>query len=213
MATGTSPDDRATPDAILDAAESLFAHQGFAATTIKQLAAAAHCNSALLYYYFTDKAGLYDAVLSRMVGRVIAMGRAALADDHDPALAIRAILAGQGRLMQQHPAAVQLIGRELLAGASSRAGAPIRQLAAQLFTRLCAVIRRGQETGVFRADIDPRFAAISLIGQQSYFYFAAPAVGILLAEEGGALDDATRRAFASHVAAFSLQALSARSPE
>ncbi len=199
-------DDRSTQDTILDAAEGLFADKGFAATTIKDIATAASCNSALLYYYFTDKEGLYRAVLERLVQRIIAMGTAALAEEHDPALAIRAILAGQARLMQQHPAAIRLIGRELLGGNTSRSGEPIRQLAARLFTRLCATIRRGQETGVFRADVDARFAAISLIGQQAYF-FAAPAVGILLAEDGGTLDDASRRAFTSHVADFSLTAL------
>jgi AcrR family transcriptional regulator len=196
-------------DAILDAAEVLFAEKGFAATTIKDIGQAAACNSALLYYYYTDKEGLYAAVLERVVQRIIAMGTAALDEQHDPALAIQAVLSGQARLMQHHPAAIRLIGRELLAGDASRAGAIIHQLAATLFRRLCETIRRGQESGVFRDDVDARFAAISLIGQQSYFYFAAPAVRILLEDNGGMLDDPTRRAFTSHVAAFSLAALAA----
>jgi len=44
-----------TRDLILDAAEQLFAAQGFTATTIKQIGRAAGVNSALLYYYFADK--------------------------------------------------------------------------------------------------------------------------------------------------------------
>src|SRR5690606_20508205 len=107
-------DDRSTPNAILGAAEQLFADKGYAATTIKDIATAASCNSALLYYYYKDKDGLYRAVLDRLIERVIAMGTAALHDQHDPKLAIQAILAGQARLMQQHPAAIRLIGRELL---------------------------------------------------------------------------------------------------
>ena len=55
-----------TRDSILDAAEALFARQGFDATTIKDIGTAAGVNAALLYYYFTDKATLYEAVLRRM---------------------------------------------------------------------------------------------------------------------------------------------------
>ena len=40
-----------TQDLILDAAERLFARQGFTATTIKQIGRAASVNPALLYYY------------------------------------------------------------------------------------------------------------------------------------------------------------------
>jgi AcrR family transcriptional regulator len=55
---------------ILDAAERLFAAQGFPRTTIKQIGQAAGVNSALLYYYFGDKDRLYRsaaAVRPRLV--------------------------------------------------------------------------------------------------------------------------------------------------
>ena len=45
-------DESTTEGAILDAAVSLFARQGYARTTIKQIAGEAGVNSALLYYYF-----------------------------------------------------------------------------------------------------------------------------------------------------------------
>jgi DNA-binding transcriptional regulator YbjK len=53
-----APDARSR-DLILDAAERLFAAQGFARTTIKQIGREAGVNSALLYYYFADKHQLY----------------------------------------------------------------------------------------------------------------------------------------------------------
>ena len=42
-------DSTTSQNAILDAAEALFAETGFAATTIKDRGQAAACNSALLY--------------------------------------------------------------------------------------------------------------------------------------------------------------------
>ncbi|MEP7176615.1 MAG: helix-turn-helix domain-containing protein, partial [Gemmatimonadales bacterium] len=59
--------DPSTRDLILDAAERLFADQGFARTTIKQIGRQAGVNSALLYYYFADKDRLYREVLARFI--------------------------------------------------------------------------------------------------------------------------------------------------
>jgi AcrR family transcriptional regulator len=42
------------PDLILDHAGELFRSQGYAATTIKQIARAAGCTTAALYYHFED---------------------------------------------------------------------------------------------------------------------------------------------------------------
>jgi AcrR family transcriptional regulator len=197
----------ATKDQLLDVAEELFASQGFARTTIKRIASGANVNPALIYYYFTDKEALYGAVLQRMVGRIIAMGTAALGSTSDPVAAVRAVVAGQAHLLSSNRGWMQILVRELLDAEHSRVGEQARRLASSVFAQLCATIRRGQEVGAFRADIDARFAAISLIGQQVYFYLAHPAVRILLEHEGAALDDTTRAAFAEHVAEFSLAAL------
>jgi AcrR family transcriptional regulator len=199
----------ATRGQLLDVAEALFASEGFARTTIKRIASGANVNTALIYYYFADKEALYGAVLERMVGRIITMGTAALGSSADPVAAVRAVVAGQARLLSANRRWVQILVRELLDVDHSRVGEQARRLASSVFAQLCATIRRGQESGVFRRDIDPRFAAISVIGQQVYFYLAHPAVSILLEHEGGKLDDATRASFAEHVAEFSLAALGA----
>lgn len=49
---------------LLDAALQLFAEQGFAKTSIREIALAAQANVASISYYFGDKAGLYRAVFS-----------------------------------------------------------------------------------------------------------------------------------------------------
>jgi TetR/AcrR family transcriptional regulator len=200
----TSPESRT---AILDGAERLIASQGFSATTIKQIADAANVNTALLYYYFRDKEALYQAVVDRLLDGLIAMGTTALASETDPVAAVRAIIAGQARLLSGTPSWIRILARELLDHEHSRVGEPARRVASTIFAHLCATIRRGQAMGVFRRDLDPRFAAISLVGQQAYFYLAHPAVQVLLESEGVKLDDDTRSAFAAHVADFCLTAL------
>jgi TetR/AcrR family transcriptional regulator, regulator of cefoperazone and chloramphenicol sensitivity len=49
---------------LLDAAMALFAEQGFAKTSTREIAHAAQVNIASISYYFGDKAGLYRAVWS-----------------------------------------------------------------------------------------------------------------------------------------------------
>ena len=55
-----------TRDVILDAAERLFAGRGFAAVSMRQIAAEAGLrNQASLYHHFRNKRALYEAVLAR----------------------------------------------------------------------------------------------------------------------------------------------------
>ncbi len=51
--------------AILDAAEALFARHGFYGVTIRQVAAEAGVDTALIHYYFGAKRELFDAVFLR----------------------------------------------------------------------------------------------------------------------------------------------------
>lgn len=192
--------------AILDAAEARFARQGFDATTIKAIAGDAGVNSALLYYYFADKEALYGAVVSRFIERIATAVAPTFDGDDTPADRIRTFARRQGRTFESEPRFRKLLGRELIDFDARHAQKAFRHLAATTFARLHATIVEGQRAGIFRADVDARFAAISLVGQTAYFHFARPAVEILLAD-GKPLPAGTADAFAEHVADFTLAAL------
>ncbi len=55
-----------TRDLFLDAAESLFASQGYQGTTIKQVAARVGVQGPALYKHFTSKRALFEEVLERL---------------------------------------------------------------------------------------------------------------------------------------------------
>src|ERR1700677_4467333 len=59
-------DQSATARRILAAAEHHFAAQGLAGARTDEIAAAAHANKAMLYYYFGDKRRLHRAVLENL---------------------------------------------------------------------------------------------------------------------------------------------------
>lgn len=59
--------DRAHPtgERILDAAEALFARDGFSAVTVRQIMRKAEADVSLAYYHFKSKRDLFDAVMLR----------------------------------------------------------------------------------------------------------------------------------------------------
>jgi TetR/AcrR family transcriptional regulator len=62
---GRAHDAEGTREAILDAAEQIFAEHGFDGARIDAIAAAADYNKSLIFHYFGDKLGLYAAVIRR----------------------------------------------------------------------------------------------------------------------------------------------------
>jgi len=202
-----------TPDArtgLLDAAEQLFARQGFHSTTIKAIAAAAGVNTALLYYYFADKQALYHSVLERAFGGLIAEGQGRGLNGLDPEAAIRAFVALQASYFGQHPSRPHLFVRELIDHGAEHAAGQLTRLAATLFRRLCDVIERGQASGQFRTDLDPRRAAISTLSQVAWLQVARPAIGILIGAGPAGPSPRWTEAFADHAAEFALAALRAQ---
>jgi TetR/AcrR family transcriptional regulator len=201
-------DELQTRDLILDAAERLFATQGFAATTIKQIGTAAGVNAALLYYYFEDKEQLYYAVLHRVIGTLSERVVARMGAAHDPEGAVRALVATQAETLGARPHLPHLLMRELIDYGGANASPEFRVLSEGAFHQLCDAVRKGQRQGVFRSDLDPRLAAISTIAQVAYFCIARPVMTTLLDETPDVTGSPERvTEFGRHAADFAVAAL------
>ena len=194
---------------ILDAAERLFAAEGFARTTIKRIGREAGVNSALLYYYFGDKDRLYREVLQRLVQTLVERTTGRLAAGGTPAARLRGLLEAQAGVLTDHPTLPKLLLRDLADHDAEHAVEQVQLLAATTFRRLCDLIREGQKDGSFRTDLDPRFAAVSVIAQIGYFHLARPAVRVLLAAPPDGPSPGQTRDFTRHAVQFALAALAA----
>lgn len=201
-----------TRDEILDAAQARFAAQGFVATTIKDIAAAAGVNSALLYYYFRNKENLYQAVLARLVQGFVRRGLERLDAPGTSEARLRGFLEVFGETFGEHPHFYRLMLRELVDYAASHAVEQIKLIATTMFSRLCAVIEEGQRGGVFRSDLEPRFAAISTVSVLAHFFTARPVVGLFLGYTIKGPPPEVVRAYVRHAADFALAALATRPP-
>ena len=200
-------DPTSSQDSILDAAEQLFARQGFTATTVKQIGKEAAVNPALLYYYYDSKETLYRAMLQRILGQLLARGVDAIERASSHADRIRAFVRAQARLLGEHPHFPRLLVRELVDHQAAHAEQAITNTAAGAFRRLCEVIEAGQRDGAFRKSLDPRFTAISIIAQVAYFAIARPAVGLLLGHGTSGPPRAVSDEFYVHAEEFALAAL------
>jgi AcrR family transcriptional regulator len=64
-------DAEATRRRLLDAAAKEFAEYGIAGARVDRIAAAAKSNKAQIYHYFTNKDGLFDAVVRDLAVRIV----------------------------------------------------------------------------------------------------------------------------------------------
>jgi TetR/AcrR family transcriptional regulator len=106
--------------AILDAAERLFAEQGYDATSLTQVGAAAGVSRGTPGYFFRSKVELYQAVFDRSFAEVrdaVRAGRArALASNESPETILAGAVSDYFDFLAARPNFVRLIEREALNG-------------------------------------------------------------------------------------------------
>jgi AcrR family transcriptional regulator len=150
---GETPSRR---ERILAVASAQFAEKGFAAVRIDEVAAGAEANKQLIYYYFGDKSGLYDATLEHMVQVAARFWQSMDASDLAEIFEImsEARKAGVGWR--------RFLGWE---GLQHAPGEEIRfadQRRASL-SLMTGAIRRAQERGEVSTGVDPEMMTLFLI--------------------------------------------------
>jgi AcrR family transcriptional regulator len=108
-----------TREAILDAAERLFAQQGYGATSLSQVGKLAGVSRATPGYFYGSKPDLYRAVLERCFGEVrqaVQAGRdRALASGESAEVVLEGAVADYFDFLVSRPNFVRLLEREALA--------------------------------------------------------------------------------------------------
>ena len=115
------PDDQAPPklskgqrtaSRILDAAESVFAQQGYEATTLRQIASQAGVTEPALYNHFPNKKALYEAVLNRGLAPMAKALTQLIEDGGDDAVSMGLPLA-MTDILAEHPPMAALFQQAL----------------------------------------------------------------------------------------------------
>lgn len=160
---------------ILEEAAALFAHDGFAATSVEHISKAAGVTKGALYHHFTSKEEilrvLYEDYLTERTERCTAL--VSTTDDPREQLILlihdvfATVLETKGIL------GLFLRERELL---SRESFADARVVQRRFYGTFEDVIRAGQSSGAFRTDVDSRHATYTILGTlvwSEYWYDAS----------------------------------------
>jgi TetR/AcrR family fatty acid metabolism transcriptional regulator len=146
---------------ILDAAVRVFAHKGFHTSRVGDIAEEAGVAHGLLYHYFSSK----DEVLETIFRETWAQLLADIQEiEESGAPAREQLQQATVRLLgswQRNPEVVRVIVREIARspGLQERLADLVKPVEA-----VQRIIARGQETGEFRSDFNPRLAGIVFYG-------------------------------------------------
>lgn len=163
---------RSAPDSqrrILDAAEEVFAAKGFDGARMKDIAASAGVNPALLHHYFVDKETLHEKVVERGMRALSAKGWEVLEKRPAPKEALELWVSAVTDLFHANRAIVSILHRECEAG-GARIEKLTRDVLGPVAEAVVAFLRAGQASGDFRKDLDPREVVISAFGMIAHYF-------------------------------------------
>jgi AcrR family transcriptional regulator len=150
----------AEPDAtrrnILAIATEQFAAKGYSGARIDEIAARTDTSKRMIYYYFTDKQGLFVAVLEEAYRRIRSI-ESTLDLEHLPPLeALHRLVGFTFDYQNANPDFIRLVMVENIHdGAHLARSRAIRDLNATAIDAVRTLYERGLAAGVFRPGLDP----------------------------------------------------------
>ena len=146
---------------ILAAAVKVFARKGFHASRVGDVAEEAGVAYGLVYHYYKSKEDLLETIFRTTWTEMLARVRE-VEDAGVPASeAVRQVTALLLRTWRRDPDLVRVLVREVTR--SQHVQQEIEEIS-HAMQALEDIVRRGQETGEFRADLDARLAAVVFYG-------------------------------------------------
>jgi AcrR family transcriptional regulator len=155
----------ARPDEVLDAALALFEAQGYAHTTVEQIARRAGLSKGAVYLYFPSKKALLEGLVRRAIGPVAQFAQSmgnGFRGDPRPMLARFLQMIAVAMANPRHLAVPKLVIREAMA-APEIAEIYRSEVLDRAMPPLRALIAQGVAAGHIRA-VDPDLALRSIIG-------------------------------------------------
>jgi TetR/AcrR family transcriptional regulator len=154
----------ATRSAIMDAAEELFLEKGFGATAMSAIAKRAGVTKSLLHHHFDSKANLWAEVKQRRFSHYAEVQLAMIHDapNDEGAKVLRDSFEFYFRFLQQNPELVKIMAWVFL---EQKANEDLcLKMDDELMDAGAERVRRGQEQGFLRDDVDPYFLLFTFIG-------------------------------------------------
>jgi AcrR family transcriptional regulator len=157
---------------LLDAARDLFARREFAAVSLRQIAAQAKVNPAMIHYHFGGKDGLYTTMLEERFAPLLQ--QLELQPAERPSLS--QFVESYVRMLAANPWLPNLVVREVLYGDSGFREKFVQRFASRAGQMVPALIGEEKEAGRLRADLDPSLATLSLLSMAIFPFISRPVI-------------------------------------
>jgi TetR/AcrR family transcriptional regulator, cholesterol catabolism regulator len=141
---------------VVQLAGELFAQKGFRATTVREIADAAGILSGSLYHHFDSKESIADEILSSFINDVLTDYRTAVSSAGSPRDVLEQIVRSTSRTLSRHRAALAMLQNDWSYFAAQSRFGYLRTALNEIERTWVSQLKRGQDSGVFRADLDPR---------------------------------------------------------
>jgi AcrR family transcriptional regulator len=145
-------------DEIMARAAELFARNGIAATTVREIGDAVGMLSGSLYHYFTSKEEIVDAIISSYLDDLRARYRSVLAATDDPVEQLRALIHTSFHSVAEYPAACEIYQKDFGYLTQLPRFAYMKRTANQTQKVWMETIQAGVDRGRFVKDVDPVMA-------------------------------------------------------
>lgn len=146
---------------ILAAAVKVFAEKGFHASRVGDIAEEAGIAYGLVYHYYESKEDLLETIFRTTWTEMLARVREVEEAGVPAAEAVRQVTALLLRTWRRDPDLVRVLVREVTR--NQHVQREIEEIT-QAMEALERIIRRGQENGEFRSELDSRLAAVVFYG-------------------------------------------------
>jgi AcrR family transcriptional regulator len=146
-----APTDRR--EVILREAAELFAAQGVAGTTVREIADAAGILSGSLYHHFASKDDIVDAVLSTFLTELRERYDQVLGSGGDVASRLRGLVVASLETVAAHPRATEIYQNDAHRLAADNGYPYVEESAKAVRAAWVGLLEEGRQTGVFRNDI------------------------------------------------------------
>jgi TetR/AcrR family transcriptional regulator len=166
---------------ILAAAEQIFAKRGLAGARTEEIAAAAHANKAMLYYYYGNKQRLYHAVIENLFSQLRRSIEVAQPANASPRERLLAYVNGYFDFVSTHPNYPRVVQREVM-----ESGPQLRWIVQRYFRPFHQRLRRAIEQGIAAGEfqpVDPHHTVFSIIAITVFYFAAAPVLSEVLGRD------------------------------
>jgi AcrR family transcriptional regulator len=152
----------------MEAAEKLFAEQGFDGTSVRDIAEAAQVNLAMISYYFGSKEKLMEAMFHHKGSDFkIQMENILQNKNLSPIQKVEKLIDDYIERIFRKQCFHKILTREQLTNSSSAIVEQIYQLKQRNYSLIKQLIQEGQKAGDFKKNIDISFLMMTLTGTTS----------------------------------------------